>query len=158
MYKIISIILLTIHIPFLILGQNDETIEIQVDKIDSNSNSEIQKFHKKFNSYIESKEKGLTKIKLKEENMINNFIVFSTDGLIMKDFEIHTTESCKKQILQCRPKPTSNKSIQSYWIFVSMESQVNKNELINILEFLRKENIEYQFGEEDEIIAKMNKI
>ena len=38
-----------------------------------------------------------------------------------------------------------------------MESQVNKNELINILEFLRKENIEYQFGKEDEIIAKMNK-
>jgi hypothetical protein len=157
MYRVIIIILLTIQVPFFMMGQNDETIEIQFDKVDSNSNIDIQKFHKKFNSYIDSKETGLAKINLNEETMINNFIIFSEDGLIMKDFNFHTIESCKKQILLSRPKPTSNKSIQSNWIFVSMESHVNQNELIKILEYLSKENIEYQFGEEDEIMAIINK-
>lgn len=150
-------ILFIILIPFLILAQNDETFEIQIDKVDSTSNINIQQFYNKFNRYINRKEKALDRISVSEETMINNFVIFSQDGLLMKDFDFHSVESCKKEILKSRPKPTKHKIDRPYWIFVSMESQVNKLELIEILEFLRKENIEYQFGEEDQIMEKINK-
>ena len=48
--RLIIIILLLIQITVCMTAQNDETFEIQADKVDSNSNIEIQNFHKKFNS------------------------------------------------------------------------------------------------------------
>lgn len=157
MNRLILLIPFVIQIPFLISAQNDETFEIQIDKVDSTSNINIQQFYNKFKRYINTKEKALTKISLYEETMINNFVIFSQDGLLMKDFDFHSVESCKKEILKSRPKPTKHKIDRPNWIFVSMESHVNKLELIEILEFFRKENIEYQFGEEDQIMEKIDK-
>ena len=151
-WKIITILLL-IQIPIYLAAQNDESFEIQVDKVDSNSNIEIQKFHKKFNSWIESIGKDSTKTTMDEKGMVNNFIVFSEDGLIMKDLDFHSVESCKKQILENLPVDKNKQK----WIFVTMESQVNKSELIEILEFLKEQKIEYQFGSEDEFVPKIMK-
>ena len=151
-WKIITILLL-IQIPIYLAAQNDESFEIQVDKVDSNSNIEIQKFHKKFNSWIESIGKDSTKTTMDEKGMVNNFIVFSEDGLIMKDLDFHSVESCKKQILENLPVDKNKQQ----WIFVTMESHVNKSELIEILEFLKEQKIEYQFGSEDEFVPKIMK-
>ncbi len=150
--KIITILLL-IQIPIYMAAQNDDSFEIQADKVDSNSDIEIQKFHKKFNSWIESIGKDSTKTTLDEKGMVNNFIVFSEDGLIMKDLDFHSVESCKKQILENLPVDENKQK----WIFVTMESHVNKSELIEILEFLKEQKIEYQFGSEDEFVPKIMK-
>lgn len=146
-------ILLLIQIPFYMAAQNDETFEIQADEVDSNSNIEIQKFYKKFNLWIESIGKDSTKAAMDEKGMVNNFIIFSEDGLIMKDLDFHSVASCKKQILENLPIEER----KTKWIYVTMESHVNKSELIEILEFLKEQNIEYQFGREDEFVPKIIK-
>lgn len=153
MNRLIIIVLFIIQIPFLALAQYDESLEIQFYKVDSIANSDIQKFYIKFNLYFESRQKGVDKIHLNKEAMVNNFVIFSEDGLIMKDLNFHSVESCKKQILESRPKPIHDRMVHANWIFVSMESHVNKRELIEILEFLKNENIEYQFGEDNEIMS-----
>ena len=150
--KIITILLL-IQIPIFMAAQNDETFEIQADKVDSNSNIEIQKFYEKFNSWIERIGKDSTNIEMDEKTMVNNFIIFSEDGLIMKDLDFHSVESCKKQILENIP----NGEKESKWIYVTMESHVNKNELIKVLKFLSVQKIDYQFGKEDEFVPKIMK-
>lgn len=48
-------------------------------------------------------------------------------------------------------------NVQSKWIYVSLESHVYKRDLIEILEFLKEQNIEYQFGAEDEFVPKLIK-
>lgn len=85
--------------------------------------------------------------------MVNNFIIFSDDGLIMKDFDFHSVESCKKQILENLPVDENKQK----WIFVTMESHVSKSELIEILEFLKEQKIECQFGRDDEFVPKIIK-
>jgi len=130
------------------LAQNEQSFEIQADKVDSNSNIEIQIFYDKFNSWIDSFHKDSAKTQRDEKAMINNFIMFSEDGLIMKNFSLHSVESCKKQIMIDSP----NGNYDSKWIYVSMESHVNKRELIEILEFLKEQRIEYIFGFEDEFV------
>lgn len=154
MNQVLITILLIIQIPFFMAAQNDETFEIQADKVDSNSNPEIQEFYRKFNLWIESIGKDSVKLNLIEELMVDNFIIFSEDGLIMKDLGFHSVESCKERILEGLPKQEVNK-VQYSWIYVSLESQVNKRELIEILEFLKEQNIEYQFGTEDEFVTKL---
>jgi len=153
MTRTIVTILLLIQIPIYMVAQNDETFEIQADKVDSSSNVEIQKFSEKFNSWMESIGKDSTKIEMDEKAMVNNFIIFSEDGLIMKDLDFHSVESCKKQVLENLP----NEEKESKWIYVTMESHVNKNVLINILEFLKEQKIDYQFGREDEFVPKIMK-
>lgn len=137
-------------------AQNDKTFEIQADKIDSNSNSEIQTYYEKFNSWKESIGKDSVKLELNEKLIVNNFIMFSEDGLIMKDLDFHSVESCKKQILENLPKEETDKD-ENNWIYVSMESHVNKSELIEILTFLREQSIDYHFGKEDEFVPKIMK-
>ncbi len=156
MNRAIITILLFIQIPFFIAAQNDETFEIQADKVDSNSNSEIQIFFGKFNSWVESIGRDSAKIELNENLMVNNFIIFSEDGLIMKDLSFHSSESCKKQILESLPKHGTDK-VQNNWIYVSLESHVYMHDLIEILKFLKEQNIDYQFGTEDEFVPKLMK-
>lgn len=134
-------------------GQNGDTYEIQADKIGSKSNAEIQIFYKKFNSWIESIKMGSEIVKLDEEKMVNNFIVFSEDGLIMKDLNFHSVKSCKKRIKEDLPVSEKNGT----WIYVTMESHVNKSELIEVLEFLKEQRIDYKFGNEDEFVPKIMK-
>ncbi len=156
MNRAIITILLIIQIPLFTAAQNDKTFEIQADKVDSNSNSEIQLFYGKFNSWIGSIGKDSAKIKLNEKLMVNNFIIFSEDGLIMKDLSFHSTESCKNKILETLPKHGAV-NVQNNWIYVSLESHVNKRDLIEILDFLKEQNIDYQFGREDEFVPKLMK-
>lgn len=42
--------------------------------------------------------------------MVNNFIVFSEDGLIMKDLNLHSVDSCKKQISESLPADEKSQS------------------------------------------------
>ena len=74
----------------------------------------------------------------------------------MKDLSFHSTESCKKHILESLPEQGVD-NVQSKWIYVSLESHVYKRDLIEILEFLKEQNIEYQFGAEDEFVPKLIK-
>ncbi|MCB0540298.1 MAG: hypothetical protein H6568_16825 [Lewinellaceae bacterium] len=156
MNRAIITILLVIQAPLFITAQNDETFEIQADKVDSNTNLEIQQFYEKFNSWIGSIGTDSAKMTLNENLMVNNFIIFSEDGLIMKDLSFHSTESCKKHILESLPEQGVD-NVQSKWIYVSLESHVYKRDLIEILEFLKEQNIEYQFGAEDEFVPKLIK-
>jgi len=137
-------------------GQNDENFDIQADKVDTNSNEEIQIFTEKFNAWINSLNNDTLRTDLNPERMINNFILFSEDGLMMKDLKFHSVESCKSEIISNLPS-TENKKEENDWLYVTMESQVNKPELIKILDFLREKNIDYHFGKEDEFIPKMIK-
>lgn len=89
MNRAIITILLVIQAPLFITAQNDETFEIQADKVDSNTNLEIQQFYEKFNSWIGSIGTDSAKMTLNENLMVNNFIIFSEDGLIMKDLSFH---------------------------------------------------------------------
>ena len=142
------------------VGQNDETLEIQADKVDKNSNSDIQTFYETFDLWSASIGKDSVTVEMNEEIneelMINNFIIFSEDGLIMKDLDFHSIESCKNKILENLPKKINGKE-EPNWIYVSMESHVNKSALIEILRFLREQKIDYKFGSEDEFVSKIMK-
>ena len=152
MKLILFSILLFIHLPFSGFGQFDETLEVQIERVDSNSNVELQIFQKRFNLWIESIKKKTTSIELDKKLMIDNFIIFSEDGLIMKDIsDFHTVTSCKKEILRALPDNTQNFG-NNNWIYVSLESHVNKIELIEILEFFKQKKIDYYFGIEDEFV------
>ncbi|WP_422079683.1 hypothetical protein [Ulvibacterium sp.] len=137
-------------------GQNDNSFDIQADKVEETSNSEIQIFKKKFEKWVKSFQNDSLKPNLKVERMINNFILFSEDGLMMKDLKFHTVESCKNEIIANLPS-REGKTEEKDWVYVTLESQVNKSQLIEVLSFLREKNIEYQFGQEDEFIPKMIK-
>jgi len=82
--------------------------------------------------------------------------MFSEDGFMMKDFKFHSVASCKKEILSSlSQKQTPLNGVP--WIYVTLESQVNKKELIAILEFLREHGINYEFGDEDNFIPEILK-
>lgn len=135
------------------VGQNDNNFEIQADKP---SSRELQIFKEKFNVWIKSIKNDSLKTDFKPERMINNFILFSEDGLMMKDLKFHSAESCKNEIIANLPS-RENKAKEKDWIYVTLESQVNKSELIAVLTFLKEENIDYRFGQEDEFIPQMIK-
>lgn len=134
-------------------GQNDNNFEVQADAA---SNTELQVFQKKFNVWIQSIKNDTLQTVYKPERMINNFILFSEDGLMMKDLKFHSPESCKTEIIASLPNQ-ENKADEMDWIYVTLESQINKPELREILTFFREKNIEYRFGQEDEFIPQMIK-
>ncbi|MEK6152150.1 hypothetical protein WIW50_02765 [Flavobacteriaceae bacterium 3-367] len=150
------IIIILFQLPILIIGQNNNTFEIQGEKLDSTSNSELQTFTSRFNNWVDSLKNDTPTLELKPERMVNNFILFSEDGLMMKDLKFHSVASCKKEIMENLPI-TENGSGENDWIFVTLESHVNKKQLIEMLEFLKEKKIDYQFGKEDEFIPKMIK-
>lgn len=145
-----------IHIPSISLGQNSEVFEIQADKIDTTINEEIQAFYEKFNLWIKSIENDSIILRIDEKLMLNNFIMFSQDGLLMKDLKFHSVESCIKQILEELHNKEAPKN-EYNWIYVTLESQIDKRELISILEFLKKNSIDYRFSNEDTIVSKFVK-
>jgi hypothetical protein len=140
-------------LPILMVGQNDNNFEVQADKP---SNTELQIFKERFNIWVKSINNDSLKTDFKSERMITNFIMFSEDGLMMKDLKFHTVESCKNEILSNLPSQ-EKKTGENDWIYVTLESQVNKLEMIDILTFLRDKNIDYRFGQEDEFIPQMIK-
>lgn len=73
---------------------------------------------------------------------------------MMKDLKFHSVASCKNEIMVNLPT-MENKLGENDRIFVTLESHVNKNQLIEILEFLKEKKIDYRFGKEDEFIPKI---
>ncbi len=104
MIKTIVAILLLFQIPICTVGQHDEAFEIQADKVDSTSNPDIQIFADRFNLWIKSLNTDAPNYNLIPERMVNNFILFSEDGLMMKDLKFHTIESCKGEVISNLPK------------------------------------------------------
>lgn len=148
--RLIITILSIIGSTFFVYGQHEEIIEIQAEKVDDNSNFEIQEFYKKLDLYVNSIGKNTENSSLSLELMINDFIIFSEDGLIMKDLNYHSVESCKAKIIENFPKNILN-VLKAKWIYVSLESHVNKRELTAILKFLKGNNIEYHFANDEEL-------
>lgn len=153
MKKNLKIIALLFHISFLATAQNNGNFEIDVD---SSSNPDIKIFQEKFNIWFNNRDNDSIKSIYNPERMIQNFIIFSEDGLIMKDLKFHSVESCKKKIIANLPQKKIS-SNQKDWIYVTLESQVNKQQLKKILAFLRIKNINYRFGEEDDFAPSMIK-
>lgn len=153
MKRKLLVIIILFQIPFLMTGQNYNNFEVQADAA---SNTELQVFQKKFNVWIQSIKNDTLQTVYKPERMINNFILFSEDGLMMKDLKFHSPESCKTEIIASLPNQ-ENKADEMDWIYVTLESQINKPELREILTFFREKNIEYRFGQEDEFIPQMIK-
>ena len=148
--------MLTFLIPRVSMGQNADVFEVDADMIDTTSNKEIQTFYEKFNLWIKSLENDSTELQFDEKLMLNNFIMFSQDGLLMKDLKFHSVESCTRQIFkELRRIEVSNR--EYHWMYVTLESQINRNELAIILEFLKRNKIDYRFSNEDEIVSKIVK-
>lgn len=139
-------------IPFILEAQDEDTYEVQFAGVDTNSNQELEIFQMNFDDWIRDLDKDSTQMTYHKESMVNNFIIFSQDGLIMKDLNFHTVESCQKQILDNLPIEE-----EQNWIYISLESQVNKSELVEILNFLRENKIDYRFGKEDEFVPYIMK-
>ena len=139
-------------IPFILVAQDKEIYEVQFAKLDSNSNQELKIFQMKFDDWIRDLDKDATQTTYNKESMVNNFIIFSQDGLIMKDLNFHTVKSCQKQILDNLPGEK-----EQNWIYIILESQVNNSELIKILNFLKEKKIDYRFGKEDDFVPYIMK-
>ncbi len=139
-------------IPFILVAQDKEIYEVQFAKLDSNSNQELKIFQMKFDDWIRDLDKDATQTTYNKESMVNNFIIFSQDGLIMKDLNFHTVKSCQKQILDNLPREK-----EQNWIYITLESQVNNSELIKILNFLKEKKIGYRFGKEDDFVPYIMK-
>ena len=150
----VVIIILLLQVPIAMIGQNNNTFEIQGERVDSTSNPELQIFTNKFKNWVDSLKNDTLISNLNPRRMVNNFILFSEDGLMMKDLKFHSVASCKNEIITNLPVSENNLG-ENAWIYVTLESQVNKNELIEMLEFLKEQKIDYQFGKEDEFIPKM---
>ena len=136
-----------------IIAQNNGTFEIEAVSVESIDNQDVKLFYNKFNEFLQLKQKDGEQIDI---NMINNFIIFSEDGLIMKDLEFHSVESCKKEIKSDQDLLNIEPDGKS-WIYVSLESHVNEQELENILNFLRQNKIQYKFGHEDKFVPLITK-
>lgn len=148
MTRLIIIIISAIQMSLPATAQSTETIEIHTSTKDTSSNAELQNIYNKFNDWVITISNGVTKFFNNQDNMVNNVIMFSEVGLLMKDLDLHPIESCKKLISLNLPK---NKS--KMLIYIAIESQLNKNELIEILTFLKDKIIDYYFGDEKDIIA-----
>ena len=140
-------------LPILMFGQNNSSFEVQAD---NPTNTELKIFKERFNIWVKSINNDSPKTDFKSERMILNFIMFSEDGLMMKDLKFHTVESCKNEIIANLPNQDKENG-ENDWIYVTLESQVNKTEMIEILTFLKEKNIDYRFGQEDEFITKFIK-
>lgn len=147
--KIITFLLM---VPFILVAQDEEIYEVQFANLDTNSNQELEIFQMKFDDWIREFDKDSTQTIYNKGSMVNNFIIFSQDGLIMKDLNFHTVESCQKQILDNLPIEE-----EQYWIYITIESQVNKSELIEILDFLKEKKIDYRFGNEGDFVPYIMK-
>ena len=118
----------------------------------------LKEFGIKYRSFIRTINAPSEKVSYDSTLMINNFIVFSEDGLIMKDSEFHSVDSCKNFLERSLPMKVLKEN-QNYWVFISVESWVSRIQLTSILLYFDEKNIEYIFGTYDElnsIIIKKN--
>ena len=146
----VLIFFLLFQIPLFLPAQVSLTFGIPP----TDSTRDVQRFQQKFEAWLAGTAKD--SIRRDEANMVNNFVIFSEDGLIMKDLKFHSAESCKKQILDNLPGQKQEER-GNLWMFVSQESHVNNSDLVEILQFLREQNIDYQFGREDDFVPKLLK-
>ncbi len=123
-------------------AQSNQSFDIENDgKKDEN----VRQFYAKFNAYIDGLRDTTHKATPSDpKKMIQNFVIFSEDGLIMKDLKFHSQESCKENILLGWKALGKRKT--KAWMYVDLESHVNLDDLKSILAFLKKHKIDYQFG------------
>lgn len=153
------LLLLCVGSFFALKAQDGPTMEIQANSPKSISDPTLKKFYERFEAFIGSLSDGqYDKYKVQaDDTMIPDYIGFSEDGLIMKGSEFVSVEACKSR-LEKYLAGMKKKFRKKAWIFVSMESHVNKNELIEALETLDKLKIEYRFGIEDYYVPVINKM
>jgi hypothetical protein len=156
MSKIKTLIFFIVLLPSLIAAQSSDIYEIEAETIASNSNKELKLFYQKFNNWADNLGNDTIQLSNDESLMVNNFIMFSENGLLMKDLIFHSVEYCQKKILEDLPNNIDTEN-NSFWMFICLESHVNSKELTKILEFLRTHKIGYVFGTDDEIVSKFHK-
>jgi len=81
----LNIVVTLLVLPIFLNAQREEIFEIQANKIEVSDNLEIKAFKKKFNDWINKICKGTTEAIVNDLSMVDDFIIFSQDGLLMKD-------------------------------------------------------------------------
>lgn len=81
--------------------------------------------------------------------MLDDYILMTEDGIIMKDLVFHNFESCQARIITALGKVSTTKG-QTPWLYVNMTGSADYNKFINVLTFLREENIDYRITLRDE--------
>lgn len=142
--------LLLLISPTILSSQNSEVLEIEADPVESISDPEIRIFYDKFHQWVQSVQNKSEFSYPPKDDRVNNFLIFTETGIIMKDLKFHTAESCKQHILNSLPAFKST-SATNAWIYVSLESHVDRHQLSTILNFLREHQIEYYFTTEDRL-------
>jgi len=144
---------------FTLNAQNGSKMEIEANSSKSISDARLKKFYERFEAFISSLSDGqYDKYKVEvDDGMIPDYIGFSEDGLIMKRSQFVSIEACKSR-LEKHLSGLKKKYRKKAWLFVGMESHVNKNELMEILTILDKLKIEYRFGIEDYYVPMIHKL
>ena len=150
MIRLLFLFLLVFQSPLGLEAQSGQSFDM-IDAV-GDPNPAIQQFYQQFEEWLAAIQNG-TQVTLDEKRMVNNFIIFSEDGLIMKDLQFHTVASCREHILKDLPEPGA----ENPWIYVAMESHVNRSELLEMLTFLKAQKIDVEFGREEEFVSKMMK-
>lgn len=128
-------------------AQFGQSFEVQANSGASTQNEDVKIFYAKFDAFI-AQLKDSTTTRPDPRNMISNFVIFTETGIIMNDLEFHSVESCKKNIQL--GKAALGPEIVQPWLYVDLESHINRRQLESILAFLRTSGIEYQFGKDED--------
>lgn len=157
--KLYLLLLLLMGSFFILNAQDGPTMEIEANSSKSINDARLKKFYERFEEFISSLSDGqYDKYKVDvDDTMIPDYIVFSGDGLIMKRSQFVSVEACKSR-LEKYLSGMKKKFRTKAWIFVSMESHVNKNKLIEVLTNLDKIKIEYRFGIQDFYVPMIHKL
>ena len=131
-------------------------VEYEDVNLDSTELNEINEFCLRFENYFKIfLAKQTVADTINENGKLNEFVIFSEDGLIMKDLDFHSVESLKQRLKETiAKKVASGENSDKYWIYVTMESHVNARELVESLKFFRENNIDYHFTSDD-VIEKL---
>ncbi|MBC7776627.1 MAG: hypothetical protein H7246_14435 [Phycisphaerae bacterium] len=82
------------------IAQFEQSFELQRTSSASLKNEDVKIFYDRFNAFIDALQDSTYKAKyLDPQKMISDFVIFTEEGLIMKDLKFHSAESCKKNIL-----------------------------------------------------------
>lgn len=128
--------------------EGEETFVIEAKQVTSQDPLLLQHFQQRWEEWVEALPNE-NKQQWPIEGKVNNFVVFSEDGLIMKDSNYHSIASCKEQILADAPLAARQK-----WMYVSLVSHVNRKELLAILSFLEEQQITYRFAREGDLVPE----
>ncbi len=132
-----------------VIAQFEHKFEFQTANRASIKNEDVKIFYDRFNTYIDKLKDSTQKADSPDpQNMISNFVIFTEEGLVMKDLEFHSVENCKQNILLGKAELGTDKI--NPWLYVDLESHANLADLESILSFLRERGIEYAFGRDEE--------